>query len=105
MLITENNDLADITDIATSLITDRQRFNMGYIILQRCKQYKTGLRKWNEHPLADRTWANLKTQFCNVKIALRKTGELAINEGLNRSAIVDMVSEGVWAALDEHELE
>ena len=64
-LMTEIDNLADITDLATSAITDRQRLDMGYIILQRCKQYKTGLKEWNERPLVDRTWANFKTRFCN----------------------------------------
>ena len=100
-LITEIDDLADIAELANSPITDRQRVDMGYIILQRCKQYKTGLKEWNERPLADRTWNNFKTHFRNVQIALRKTGELTIDEGLNHSAIVDMVTEGVRVALDE----
>ena len=34
---------------------------------------------------------------------MRKTGKLTINEELNHSTIVDLVLEGVWAALDEHE--
>ena len=92
-----------MADLANSPITDCQRVDMGYIILQRCKQYKTGLKEWNERPLVDRTWANFKTHFRDVQIALRKTGELTIEEGLNHSAIVDMVSEGVRAALEEHE--
>ena len=74
MLVTEINDLADIGEIAGSLITDRQRFDIGYIVLQRCKQYKTGLKEWNERPAVDRTWNNFKIHFCNVQIALRKTG-------------------------------
>ena len=104
-LITEINDLADIADLATSPITDIKHFDMGYIFLQRCKQYETGLKEWNERPLADRTWANFKTHFRNVQISLCETGELTINEGLNHFAIVDVVAEGVWAELDEHEPE
>ena len=54
-LITEIDDLADIADLANSPITDRQRVDMGYIILQRCKPFKVSLREWNERPLAGRT--------------------------------------------------
>ena len=102
-LITEIYDFTDIADLASSPITDRQHVDMGYIILQICKQYKTGLKEWNERPMAYRTLANFKTHFRNVQIALRKTGEPTIYEGLNHSAIVDMVLEGIQAALDEHE--
>ena len=34
MLITEIDDLVDIADLAGSLITDRQRVDIGYIVLQ-----------------------------------------------------------------------
>ena len=44
-LITEIDDLVDIADLAASPITDRQRVDMGYIILQRCKPFKTSIRK------------------------------------------------------------
>ena len=35
MLITEIDDLANIADLAGSPITDRQRVDTGYIVLQR----------------------------------------------------------------------
>ena len=104
-LVTEIDDLADIAEIAGSPITDRQRVDIGYIVLQRCKQYKTGLKEWNERAQADRTWNNFKNHFRDVQIALRKTGDLTIEEGLNHSEIINMVSEGVKAALEEHQIE
>ena len=101
-LITEIDDLADIADIAGSPITDLQRVEIGYIVLQRCKPFKTGLREWNERPAADRTWANFKTHFRDAQISLRKTGDITIEEGLNHTAVVDMVAEGARTALAEH---
>ena len=102
-LVTEIDNLADIAEIAGSTITDFQCLDIGYIVLQGCKQYKTGLKEWNERPVVDRTWNNFKIHFCNVQIALCKTGELTIDEGLNPSEIVNMVSEGVRVVLEEHE--
>ena len=55
-LITEINNLVDIADLANSTITDWQRVNMGYIILQRCKAFKVGLKEWNAKPLPNQTW-------------------------------------------------
>ena len=101
-LVTEIEDLADIAEIAGSPITDRQRVDIGYIVLQRCRQYKTGLKERNERPQADRTWNNFKTHFRDIQIALRKTGDLTIDEGLNHTEIVNMISEGVRVALEDH---
>ena len=62
-LITEIKDLADIAKIADSLITDRQRVDIGYIVLQQCRQYKTGLKEWNKLSPLNRTWNNFKIHF------------------------------------------
>ena len=45
MLNTEIDDLADVAELASSPIKDRQRVDMEYIILQCCKPFKTSLRK------------------------------------------------------------
>ena len=75
-LVTEIDDLADIAEIAGSPITDCQRIDIGYIVLQRCKRYKTGLKEWNKRSAVDcYTWNNFKINFRNVQIALCKTGE------------------------------
>ena len=41
--------------------------------------------------------------FCDVQIALRKTGDLTIDDGINHTEIVNMVSEGVRVALEDHD--
>ena len=40
MLTTEIDHLCNIADLAESPITDHQRVNMGYIVLQRCRPFK-----------------------------------------------------------------
>ena len=64
MLVTEIKDVADIAEIAGSLITDHQRVSIGYIQLQRCKQYKSGLKERNKHPVNDHIKNNFKIHFC-----------------------------------------
>ena len=73
-LIKEIDDLVDVADLAKLPITDRQRVDIEYIVLQRCKPFKNALRKWNARPVGDYTYANFKTHFCDSQIALRKTG-------------------------------
>ena len=100
-LITNIDDLADIVDLAGSPIIDRQRVDIGYIVLQLCKPFKTALQEWLERPIAQRNWNTFKTHFCDAKNSLRKTGEITVEEGLNHTQMVNMVSEGVQAALAE----
>ena len=104
-LITEIDDLADIADLAGSPISDRQRVDLGYIILQQCKPFKTALREWNTLSVAGRTYNAFKTHFRDAQIALRKTGEITVAEGLNHAAVVDMVTEGVRAAFADHDVQ
>ena len=101
-LITEIDDLADIADLAGSSLTDRQRVDIGYIVLQRSKPFKNSLRDWNARPANQRTYANFKTHFRDAQIALRKTGEITVEEGLNHAEVVNMVTEGVRAAFAEN---
>ena len=102
-MITEVDNLADISDLANLSIKDRQCVDMGYIILQHCKPFKTCLREWNGRPLAACTWENFKTHVRDAQITLRKTGEITVDEGLNHTNIVNMVIEGVRAALAEQQ--
>ena len=44
-LTTKINDLADIADLAESPISDRQRVDVGYLVLQRCRPFKTSLKE------------------------------------------------------------
>ena len=86
-LITEIDDLADIVDLSGSPITHRQLADIGYIVLQQCKPFKTGLCEWNPLPNANNTWDHFKTHFQDVQIALRKTGEISIEDGLNHATV------------------
>ena len=104
-LITEIYDLADIADLAGLLITDRQRVDIGYIVLQRCKTSKNSLREWSVLPVLQRTYANFKNHFRDAQIALCKTGKIIFDEGLNHTAVVDMVTEGFRTAFTENDTE
>ena len=65
-LITEIDNLAAIADLAGSPISDCQRVDIGYLVLQRCKPFKNSLHDWNACPAVDRTYANFKTHFCDA---------------------------------------
>lgn len=99
VVFTEIADLADIATIAKSPMTTQQKINMAYIILQRTNTFKSGLRKWNEKAANLKTWENCKQHFRDVQKNLRKTGSLTVEEGINHTELINMVSEGVRNAM------
>ena len=104
-LITEIDNLTDVADLAGLPITDLQRVDIGYVVLQWYKPFKNSLREWNALPAPQRTYANFKNHFCDAQIALRKTGKITVDEGLNHTAVVDMVTEEVCAVFTEKDAE
>ena len=101
-LITDIDDLAVIADLAGSPITDQQRVDIGYLVLQRWKHFKNSLCKWNALPGANRTYVNFKTHFRDAQIALHKREEITVKEGLNHTEMVNMVTKGVQSAFEEN---
>ena len=77
-LTTEIDELCNIADLSESPITDCQRVDMGYIVLQRCRPFKTHLKEWNNLPNANKTWANFKTHFRDAQVALHRTGKITM---------------------------
>ena len=46
-LNTDIDDLADISYLAEAPTSECQRIEIEYIVLQRCRPFKTGLKEWN----------------------------------------------------------
>ena len=95
-------DIDDLADLAGSPLTDRQCVDIGYIILKQSKQFKNSLRNCNARQISDQTYTNFKSHFCDAQIALRKTGEITVEEGLNHVEVINMVTEGVRVSLPEN---
>ena len=98
-IFSEIDDLAAIAEIATAPLTVVQKINMAYIHFQKTNIYKTALNKWDEKAPADKTWDNFKDHLRAAHKALRRTGALTLNDTLNRDQVMNMVSEGVFQAL------
>jgi hypothetical protein len=100
----EIDDLSDMSTIARSPITQQQKIDYGYLILQRTLRFKSGLNTWNRKAAADKTWANFKTHFCDVQKELRRTGELTVEEGINNTEeLINLVAESLQQALKQNQ--
>eukprot|EP00957_Ditylum_brightwellii_P130511 9956207-Ditylum_brightwellii.AAC.1 len=75
--------------------------NIAYLILQQTYTYRADLKGWNQKPQAQKIWVNFKTDFCTAQKELCRTGKLAVEDSVNHTELVNMVSEGIQQALQQ----
>ena len=54
----EIEDLETIAEMAENAFNETQKIDMAYLILQNCKRFNSGLKKWDKKDLQDKTWGN-----------------------------------------------
>ena len=54
----EIEDLETIAALAENPFQEMQKIDMAYLILQSCKRFTSGLKKWDKKDLVDKTWDN-----------------------------------------------
>jgi hypothetical protein len=54
---------ADYSEAGGVLIVHPQKINVGYAKIFATGHFMSACRRWNEKPLADKTWAQFKAQF------------------------------------------
>ena len=102
-IFTEIDELGTIAEIPKAPISEQQKINMAYLLLQNTQVYTTALNKWNQRPAAEHSWENFKSHFRDAQKALRKTGSLTLGETINHAEIVNLVQQGVQMALADNE--
>ena len=101
-VFTEIDDLATIAELARAPISDQQKINMAYLILQNAQVYNNALTKWNQFDYAQHTWENFKVHFRDAQKALRRKGALTIQDTMNHIDIINLVQQGVQQALEHN---
>ena len=100
-IFAEIDELATIAELAKAPMTEQQKINMGYLLLQKAQIYSNALNKWNQKEQAEQTWENFKTHFRSAQKALRRTGTLTVQETMNHADIINLVQQGVQMAMTE----
>eukprot|EP00957_Ditylum_brightwellii_P017894 1347712-Ditylum_brightwellii.AAC.1 len=93
------NQLADLAEIAHNPISQPQKIDYVYLILQCTSKFNSSLTAWNAKPRIYHTWIKCQMHFCDAQKIFRKTGVLTVQEALHTEQIVNMVSEGINQAL------
>ena len=90
----------DLANAAGSPYSTQQVINLGYILLNKCGKFGTGVREWNHIPQDQRTWDAFQTLFSQAHRKLRESGELEIRETpFNTAKFVQEVIKGVQQVL------
>ena len=69
-LFTEIDQLSTIAELAKAPLLERQKINMGYLLLQKVQVYTMVLTKWNQQGANKHTWENFKMHFRDAQKAL-----------------------------------
>ena len=101
-VFSEIDDLSMIADLARAPMSQQQKINMAYLILQNTQVYTNALKAWNQRPLNEHTWETFKSHFRDAQKALRRTGALTVRDAINHAEIVDLVQQGVQMALADN---
>jgi hypothetical protein len=62
-LFKQIQDCADYTEAGGVLIVHPQQINVGYAKVFAAGHFMSACRRWNEKPLAEKTWAQFKAHF------------------------------------------
>ena len=62
-IFTKIDTLAEVAKIAKRALTEQQKINIAYLILQKTRKYKSDLNTWNRRTAATKTWPNFKTKM------------------------------------------
>ena len=103
-IFTEIDDLATIAELARAPMSEPQKINMAYLLLQNTQVYSNALNKWNQLSISDHTWENFKRHFRTAQKGLRRTGALSIHESINHTEILSLIQQGVQLALEDKHL-
>eukprot|EP00957_Ditylum_brightwellii_P211410 15366140-Ditylum_brightwellii.AAC.2 len=65
-------------------LTEPQKIDHVYLILQRTGKFNLSLTVWNARPRADHTWVNCQSHFRGAQKVLKKTGALPVQDRMNQ---------------------
>ena len=101
-LFVEIDDLVDILTLQKNALTQQQIIDMAYVIIERSKVFKKDLRDWNKKSEADKTWNNFKIHFREAQQELRNSGDLTVEQAMEKSDLVNAVTESINNIMLEH---
>ena len=95
LLFAEIDELADIYVLQRNEMSEKQLIEIAYVIIERAKVFKKDLRDWNKKDENDKSWVNFKNHFREAQQELRNSGDLTIEQAMNKNDIVNAVTDSI----------
>ena len=61
-------------------MSEEHKIGLAYIIFQNSGKFKSDLKEWNNKPVTEKNWANMKTHFREALDNIRATDDNPIKE-------------------------
>ena len=101
-VFTTVNDLADLSEHSGSLMTDRQKIDVAFVVLAKVPLLQHDLRLWNRFGPIDRTWPNMLAHFRSAQAdltALPTAGDMFHQaNGVMMTTVADLVTQRLLEA-------
>ena len=101
VIFTEVDMLSDLSEIAKSPLSEAQKIDLAYVVIQKTQKFKSDLKSWNQKTTLHQTWENFKIHFRKAQKELRRTGDLTIEQSISHAELVDRITEGVQQAVQQ----
>ena len=103
-IFTEIDDLATIAEMAEASLTQPQKINMAFLLFQKTQAFNRGLTSWISRPAKEQTWDNFKQHFQQAQLEMQRTRAITVQEAINHTQLMNLVSQGVQDSLQAHTL-
>ena len=101
-IFNEIEDLAELGELSNKPFSETQLVDFGFIILNKCRAFRSDIREWIRRPAHEHTYANFKLHFTEAHQELRATDATVDELGYHSAnAIVQQIVEQMQAAEDD----
>ena len=102
VVFTPIDDLAYMAHFARQPMSEENKIGLAYVIFQNSGKFKSDLKAWNNKPIADKTWSNMKAHFREALDNIRATDDTPIEESTyDQMNMVNEVLAGVKQIVTE----
>ena len=72
-IFNEIEDLAELGELSAKPFSESQLIDFGFIIINKCRAFRSDIRAWMRRPDHEKTYTNFKLHFTEAHLELRAT--------------------------------
>ena len=75
------------------------KINIAFLLFQKKQAFNRGLTYWISRPANEQAWGNFRQHFRQAQLEMRQTGAITVQEAINHTQLMKLVSQGVQNVL------